>query len=151
LFRYFLQIYLWMQASMILRSLPEFQRFDLVVRCRTDIVLEGPPLHTFYGLVSNDSKKCVFFADTPRHSIDKEGHACPDYIFFGSPQSVCTSLEIAQHIHKYRHTYIETREKWFPTPTLETNIVQPESTLYLMVVGEGLFPIFLPLHVEVCR
>ncbi len=151
LFRYFLQIYLWMQASMILRSLPEFERFNVVVRCRTDIVLEGPPLHRFYGLVSDYSKNFLFFADTPRHAIDKEGHACPVYLFFGSPQSVCTSLEIAQHIHKYTHNYIETREKWYPEPTLEMNIVQPESTLYSMVVGEGLLPIFLPLHVEVCR
>lgn len=151
LFRYFLQIYLWMRAAEILKASPFFASVDLLVRARTDIYIEGPPLHSFYNIALLNEPKYIYFANSPRHFIDKEGEGCPDYLFFGSPQSVCRCLEILQYAHRYKQTYIETRKMWYPVATQEENILQPESTLYAMVVGEGFVPCFLPLNINTCR
>jgi hypothetical protein len=151
LYRYFLQIYLWHVASTFLKSLPSLSRFDILVRTRTDIVIEGPPLHTFYPFVSMNKKNLLYFPNSPRQGILQDDEGCPDQLFFGSPESVCSCLDIVKYTQKYKKTYVETRERWYSQPTIEENIIQPESTLYSMVVGEGFVPFFLPINVEVRR
>jgi hypothetical protein len=151
LFRYFLQIYLWDAASALLKSLPFFSSIDVLVRTRTDIVIEGPPLHTMYPLVTMNKKNFVFFPNSPRQGILEDDEGCPDQLFFGSPESMCHCLHTLKYTQKYKKTYVETRTRWYSEPTIEENIVQPESTLYSMVVGEGLIPFFVPMNVDVRR
>lgn len=151
LFRYFQQIYVWKQASQWLQTCGILQDIDIVVRLRTDILLHGYPVFIYYDLVNCNDKECVFFANEPRHAIDKSDEGCPDYFFFGKPSVICKTLDILDYVHKYKHSYLETKTMWYPQPKWEENIVQPESTLYYMTVGEGRKPFYLPLHIEIVK
>lgn len=151
LFRYFQQIYLWKRASEYMQQSGLLHTIDILVRMRTDIHIHGYPVYMFYDIVNNNDDNYVYFANEPRHGIEKPHEGCPDLLFFGKPTTVCKTLEILDYIHKYKHSYLEAKPVWYPTPKWEENIVQPESSLYYATLGEGRKPFYLPLRIELVK
>lgn len=146
LFRYFQQIYLWKHAALILELIK--QKYDLCMRVRTDIRIHGAPIHALYPAMNENT---IYFPTEPRQGIFFDGKACPDYYFIGKPDIVIKALSIVDYLHKYKVNYIEKDPKWFPVETLEENIIQPESSMYLFLEGENINIEYLPNHIELIR
>ena len=98
-----------------------------------------------------ESELSIFFPSEPRQSILKEGEGCPDQFFIGKPESVLKALQIIDFLHKYKITYIEKHIMWYPVDTLEENIIQPESSLYYYLKGEGVDIKYLPTVINILR
>jgi hypothetical protein len=147
LFRYYQQIYLWKKAVEALMA--HRNDFDILVRLRTDTIFinDSGPIYTYYDMLV-ESKNSVYFPTGPRQSILQEGEGCPDQFFIGKPESVLKALDIIDFLHKYKINYVEKDRKWFDTDTLEENIVQPESSLYYYLKGEGVNICYLPFTVD---
>ena len=131
LFNYYRQIYLWKETSRYL----ETKTYDLVVRCRTDIIINGNlPKFQF----NNISPNTVYFPNGPRHGAFGNWYeGCPDYIMFGKQDVIMKSLSIVDYIDKYKYG--------------QTNIIQPESTMYLFLKGENISIEFLSYSIELIR
>ena len=145
LFRYYQQIYLWKKAALFL-SMNE--SFDLMIRVRSDITISGDIVSSQY----NDMKEnTLYFPTEPRHSIFNNGTGCPDYYFIGKPSVVIKALSIVDYLHKYKITYKESDTMWFPEPVIEENIIQPESSMYIFLKGEGIDINFLNNTIDIIR
>ena len=131
LFNYYRQIYLWKETSRYL----ETKTYDLVVRCRTDIIINGNlPKSQF----NNISPNTVYFPNEPRHGAFGNWYeGCPDYVMFGKQDVIMKSLSIVDYIDKYKYG--------------QNNIVQPESTMYLFLKGENISIEFLSYSIELIR
>jgi len=145
LFRYYQQIYLWKKAAEVLQSYQN--EFDLYMRVRTDINILGDPVCDYNNIKENT----IYFPNEPRHSIFGNGTGCPDYYFIGKPSVVIKALCILDYLHKYRVTYTESNTMWFPEPVIEENIIQPESSMYIFLKGEGINIEYLNNRIEVIR
>ena len=148
LFRYYQQIYLWKKASEFLVSYKN--EFDLFMRLRSDSIFLNNPIHEYYNIML-ESELSIFFPSEPRQSILKEGEGCPDQFFIGKPESVLKALQIIDFLHKYKITYIEKHIMLYPVDTLEENIIQPESSLYYYLKGEGVDIKYLPTVINILR
>lgn len=146
LFRYFQQIYLWREAARFLQ--PFCSTFDLCMRVRTDIQILGSP---FYPLYPSIQENTLWFPGEPRHSIFGNNKGCPDYYFVGRPAVVLKALSILDYLDKYKINYIEDNPKWFATPVHEENILQPETSLYVFLEGEGITIEFAENSIEIIR
>lgn len=146
LFRYFQQIYLWRETARFLSNFKE--QFDLFMRIRTDIHILKYPVHLSYETIEDNT---LYFPSEPKHSIFNNQKGCPDYYFLGRPSVVIKALSILDYLHKYKIRYIEDNPKWFPVPTLEENIVQPESSMYIFLEGEKINIEFLDNSIEIIR
>jgi hypothetical protein len=132
LFNYYRQIYLWKEASRYL----ERKTYDLVIRCRTDIIMNGilPPKFQF----NNISPNTVYFPNEPRHgAFGNSYEGCPDYFMFGRQDVMMKTLSIIDYVNKYKYG--------------ENNIVHAESTLYLFLKGENIKIEFLSFNIEIVR
>lgn len=146
LFRYFQQIYLWKQAASFLNHFKD--HFDLYMRIRTDINIIGKQI---YPSFSECKENTIYFPSKPRQSIFYNENGCPDYYFFGKPNTVMKALSIVDYLDKYKVNYLEEHKNWFETPTLEENIIQPESSMYLFLEGEKIQMEFIENRIEVIR
>lgn len=146
LFRYFQQIYLWREAARFLQ--PFCSTFDLCMRIRTDIHILGNPVYPCYPTIKENM---LCFPSEPRHSIFGNHKGCPDYYFLGKPDVVLKALSILDYLEKYKINYIEDNPKWFPSPTQEDNIIQPETSMYIFLEGEGISMQFLDNSIEIVR
>jgi len=152
LFRYYQHIYLLKKAALFLDYMKE--SFDLYVRLRTDINISGQIVSSCYDDIKEDTVYFPTAGGSPssgigRHSIFGDDTGCPDHYFLGKPSNVLKVLSVIDYVHKYKINYIETR--WFPEPTPEENIVQPESTFYKFLIGENISFEFLSNSVQVVR
>jgi hypothetical protein len=151
-FHYYRQLYLLRKASDILDSLHKKNTYDLMSRLRTDILIHSEtPIFDKYQHMLEYPKNHIFFADLYRHALKKDGEGCPDQFYMGAPDSIIMALKALDFTRKYRISYTEMLTKWFPTPQLEENIIQPESILYYFLVGEGFVPTYLPYRIEIVR
>jgi hypothetical protein len=151
-FHYYRQLYLLRKASEYLELLQKAKQYDIMTRLRTDIIIHsGEPIFEHFPAIAQSSKKLICFANEPRHFIKKEGEGCPDQFYMGSPDAIIMALKSLDYTRKYRITYTETSSKWFPTPQLEENIIQPESILYYFLTGEGYTLHFLHYRIEIVR
>ena len=75
----------------------------------------------------------------------------PDYYFVGKPDVVLKALSILDYLDRYKINYIEDNPKWFPSPTQEDNIIQPETSMYTFLEGEGISMQFLENSIEIVR
>jgi hypothetical protein len=151
-FHYYRQLYLLRKASDILEQLHKKNNYDLMSRLRSDVKIHSDiPIFTKYEYMLQSPKNHVFFADLHRHAIKKEGEACPDQFYMGSPDAILMALKALDYTRKYKISYTESLTKWFPTPQLEENIIQPESILYYFLVGEGFALCYLPYRIEIVR
>jgi hypothetical protein len=131
LFNYYRQIYLWKETSRYL----ETRTYDLVIRCRTDIMINGIlPISQFDKISLNT----VYFPNGPRHGAFGDWYqGCPDYIMFGKQDVMMKTLSIVDYINKYKYG--------------EAKTVQPESTMFLFLKGENISIEFLPYSIELIR
>jgi hypothetical protein len=146
LFRYYQQIYLWKKAAEVLKS--HENEFDLCIRIRTDINISGNIVSSYYNSIKENT---IYFPSEPKHSIFSDETGCPDYYFIGKPSVVIKALCILDYLHKYRVTYTESNTKWFPGSVIEENIIQPESSMYIFLKGEGINIEYLNNRIEVIR
>jgi hypothetical protein len=146
LFRYYQYTYLLKKAALFLDYMKE--SFDLYVRLRTDINISGEIVSSYYDDIKEDT---VYFPTEPRESIFGGGTGCPEYYFLGKPSIVLKVLSVIDYVHKYKINYIERNQWWFPEPTPEENIVQPESLLYKFLIGENIFIEFLNNSIHIVR
>lgn len=146
LFRYYQQIYLWKKAALFLENFKD--HFDLFMRMRNDVQINGVPIHTCYSMIEENA---LYFPTSPRHSILGNEKGCPDYYFVGKPSIVIKALSIVDYLYKYKINYLEENKKWFDEPTYEENIIQPETSMYLFLEGENIKIHFLENSIEVIR
>ena len=146
LFRYFQQIYLWKQAALFLEKFKS--DFDILMRIRTDIEFVGSPIFQCYSSIENTK---LYFPSEPKNSIFSNEIGCPDHFFIGKADTVIKGLSIVDYTHRYKINYVEKSPKWFGSLKQEENIVQPETSLYLFLQGEGITPCFLPTNIQVIR
>lgn len=148
LFRYFQQIYLWKQTAIILKQLSN--TFDIIARLRTDVRYSSPIYPIYHRILATDATS-IYFSKYQEQYILNEGECCPDQFFIGKPDAMIKILEIMDYVDLYKINYIERKRKWFTNDTLETNILQPESTLYYFLKGENLSFTYLDTEIEVVR
>jgi hypothetical protein len=122
--------------------------FDLCIRIRTDINISGNIVSSYYNSIKENT---IYFPSEPKHSIFYDETGCPDYYFIGKQSVVTKALSILDYLHKYRVTYTESNTKWFPNSTIEENIIQPESSMYIFLKGEGINIEYLNNRIEVIR
>jgi hypothetical protein len=130
LFNYYRQIYLWKQAGIIMES---YDGYDIFVRTRTDIVLSGVPVHTYYNRVSCNN---IFFPNEPRHSIIG-GSACPDYVLISSKQNFLYAIKILDNINFLFNKY--------KIP------IQPETTMWFHLFDKNIEINYMENNVTVVR
>jgi len=149
LFRYFIQIYLWKKAVGIIDTLQE--TYDLVIRMRTDIKIHGTPIHIYYTLAA-EHKNVVYFPNEQGQCIfpDKD-YSLPDQLFMGNPDDMKILLSIIDHMDICNVTYTETILRWFGKPQLETNILHPETSLYIYSKNKLLTAVIMQNRIEVIR
>jgi len=134
LFRYYQQIYIWKEATKIL----ETKKYDIVIRCRTDIRADGALKEYFDEL--DKLPNTILFPREPKQSIFNSDESCPDYIMIGTQDTMYKALRIVDYLHKYKR----------PCNGI-LDVVQPESTMYLFLKGEGIDIHFLPYNITIIR
>lgn len=131
LFNYYRHIYIWKQVSRYL----ETKTYDLVIRCRTDIMINGILAKSQFN---NISPNTVYVANEPRHgAFGNWSEGCPEYVMFGKQDVMMKILNVVDYVNKYKYG--------------QNNIVQPESTMYLFLKGENISIEFLPYSIELIR
>jgi len=118
LFQYYRQIYLWKKAAKILES---YENIDVFVRARTDIIVNGNTVHTYYDKVGSASIVCT---NEPKCDVMIPGNACPDYIMFGNKMNLLYALSIIDNVNTLYNKYGYS--------------IQPETTMYLHLLDKDI-------------
>ena len=139
LFRVYQQFYILKQSALILEN----SDYDLIIKTRTDISLSRSIVNECYESFYNLDFKNIYFPNYMRHCAFIQGQACTDMFFFGKKEGMIKVLKFLDYINTYKTNYIDSFNMFFKVPTPQYNIIQPESTLYLFLEGEGFNIVFL--------